>query len=68
MSSFAGTQMATHSQFQTVKHVMGKQTAQFIDGTMVASLMMKVNTNAMIQKVSYFFCSNNFIAEHQYKT
>ena len=54
MSLFAGTQMVNHSQFQTVKHVMGMQTAHFIDGAMVTPLMMKVNMNALIQRVSYF--------------
>ena len=46
--------MATHLQFQIAKHVMRKQTAHFTDGATVLSLLMKVNTNAMIQKVSLF--------------
>ena len=46
--------MATHLQFQIAKHVMRKQTALFTHGVTVMSLLMKVNTNAMIQKVSLF--------------
>ena len=59
--------MVNHSQFQTVKHVMGMQTVHSIDGAMVTPLMMKVNTNALIQRVS-FFCKINLITKYQDKT
>ena len=65
MSLFAGTQMVNHSQSQTLKHVMGMQTAHFIDGVMVTLLLVKVSTNALIQRVSYFFYKINLITEYQ---
>ena len=60
--------MVNHSQFQTVKNVMGMQTAHFIDGAMVTPLMMKVNIECFDPESKLFFYKINLITEHQDKT